>query len=162
MSDVHKLERKESRMKYLDTAVQLYEHTAQYTRKQFSRKDWDYVVRLRDKADLILMKVCEANSIFPTTREDFDTRRKLLIEARGVCYALVSVLSSMQRLSKQVEKDSEQDKDSYKYTKKVNKPNILVNSVTDYGWDHWGDLCVDEIAAIDGILRSDKERSEKL
>lgn len=162
MSDVHKLERKESKMKYLDTAVQLYEHTAQYTRKQFSRKDWDYVVRLRDKADLILMKVCEANSIFPTTKEDFEKRRILLIEARGVCYALAAILSSMQRLSKQVEKDTEQDKEAYKYTKKAHKPDVLVNSVTDYGWDHWGDLCWDEITAIDGILRSDKERSEKL
>ena len=130
------MKRKESSMQFLDTARELYEHTLKYTSKQFAKKDFGIISKVRDKVDIIFSNVVEANAIYPNIPEDFDERIKLFKEAKQKCDSLTATLSSIKR--------------------------VLQNTVTEFGWSNWGKLLNEETELIARIIRSDKERKNNM
>ena len=127
--------RRPSGVQYIDTAIELAEHTIRYTSKKFAKKDMDLVRTLRNISFDIVKDVNFANSLYGSDLETVNLRRTTLLSARGKCWSMGAVLSSIFR--------------------------EIQCEITEYGWKHWGELLDQEIGLITSILQSDKERANR-
>ena len=127
-------QRTPSGIQYIDTAIQLAEHTIRYTNKKFAKKDMDLVRTLRNISFDIVKDVKFANSLYGNDLEIVSLRKTTLITARGKLWSMGAVLSSIFR--------------------------EIQCEVTDNGWTGWGTLIDQEIALITNLLQSDKERAK--
>lgn len=124
--------RTQSPVQFVDTAMLLVEHTIRYTRKQFNNKDYDIVRRLRDMSMNILDCVTKANGIFPKSNDDLVRRYMLFREAKSQCFSMITLVSVIK--------------------------NVLQNTVTNYGWQKWGEYLSQEIDLMNKIIKSDNAR----
>lgn len=131
---VPKYKRKESNVEYIDTARELALHTLRYTNKKFAKKDMDLVRTIRNLSFSILNDVSIANSIYVVTMADKELRRGHLIKAKGDLYALNTLLSV------------------------IKDPKLMQNTVTPYGWRHWGEIISKEINLISKVMKSDLKK----
>ena len=127
-------QRTPSGIQYIDTAIQLAEHTIRYTNKKFAKKDMDLVRTLRNISFDIVKDVKFANSLYGNDLDIVSLRKTTLITARGKLWSMGAVLSSIFR--------------------------EIQCEVTDNGWTGWGTLIDQEIALITNLLQSDKERAK--
>lgn len=127
-------QRTPSGIQYIDTAIQLAEHTIRYTNKKFAKKDMDLVRTLRNISFDIVKDVKFANSLYGNDLEIVSLRKTTLITARGKLWSMGAVLSSIFR--------------------------EIQCEVSDNGWTGWGTLIDQEIALITNLLLSDKERAK--
>lgn len=127
-------QRTPSGIQYIDTAIQLAEHTIRYTNKKFAKKDMDLVRTLRNISFDIVKDVKFANSLYGSDLEITNLRKMTLVSARGKCWSMGAVLSSIFR--------------------------EIQCEISNNGWTGWGTLIDQEIALITNLLQSDKERAK--
>lgn len=135
--------RKLSKIESYKNASDLLAHTFQYADfKHFSKSDKDIVWKLRELAIEILTNTVKGLELFPTCPKDIEMRREYFLKAIASNNALDGLLSAL-----------------YGCCIAVNQPKvILVKEITDYGWEHWGELNEKQNKLLQGLIKADNEK----
>lgn len=130
--------RTQSTVEYLFQIFQLNMSIAEIVENKPKKYKGTYSDILIHSALEALTKANMANDIFVTTKEDFETRRSLLLEARGQVYNVALVGDLFLELCKK-----SPSCDKAKCTRQQ---------------ERIGKHCSDCLKLIDGVLKSDKKR----
>lgn len=126
----YKNSRDESKIQFLDTALQLKIYTIKQCKKIPKRLTFLIATDLSDTAKEILIEVKKGNSIYPTNAHEFQLRRDCFLKAYGYTSGLISLIDVVVELS-----------------------CISGESIAE-----WMKLVKTEMNALKGILKSDKIR----
>lgn len=128
---VLKSQRKESSIKFLDTAYNLELHTLKCCMKLPKRYTFFIGTELSHLASEVHNHCKAANSIYPTNEHEAQMRRDHLIEANNCLQALIGKCSVLMELQ---------------------------HGLSEHALEHWADLMIDEGRLIAGAKKSDKAR----
>ena len=126
-----KSQRKESSIKFLDTAYNLELHTLKCCMKLPKRYTFFIWTELSHLASEVHNHCKAANSIYPTNEHEAQMRRDHLIEANNCLQALIGKCSVLMELQ---------------------------HGLSEHALEHWADLMIDEGRLIAGAKKSDKAR----
>ena len=128
---VLKSQRKESSIKFLDTAYDLELHTLKCCMKLPKRYTFFIGTELSRLASEVHNHCKMANSIYPMNEHEAQMRRDHLIEANNCLQALIGKCSVVMELQ---------------------------HGLSEHALEHWADLMIDEGCLIAGAKKSDKAR----
>lgn len=128
---VLKSQRKESNIKFLDTAYDLELHTLKCCMKLPKRYTFFIGTELSHLASEVHNHCKMANSIYPTNEHEAQMRQDHLIEANNSLQALIGKCGVLMELQ---------------------------HGLSEHALEHWADLMIDEGRLIAGAKKSDKAR----
>ena len=129
---VLKSKRKESPVKFLDTARELTEFSLRQCKKIQKSYTFYLAIPIFKLAQDVYIYVCKANAIYPSDEEKITYRRKWLTESIGTLNSLISQVQMVKELA--------------------------CSTIEDKNYVKWGDLIREEIRLIGNLIDSDKKR----
>lgn len=144
---VPKSERGESEVEFVHTARELYIHTIRKC-VGFPKRYTFYVSQpLAQVAGRVYEYVVCANSVFPTSKADYELRRQYLQMAHAELRAMVSQIEAAGELFG---------------LRHDGVPCGEMDDAEGRKLDHWMDMVNREIALVKGVLKRDAKRYESL
>ena len=136
--------RKQSKIQFIDTMIELTNHTVTYTNKLPKSVKFTWSVKLCGLCQDTLIDLCQANVIYFSNKEEYLRRKALLESALGKLDALETFLTCLAL--------------SEYYGDIANTKGNVFEIEDGYPFRRWGELLDEERYLIKGLLSSDAKR----